>query len=78
MKTVRDGQRVWPYCSECGCRANVIPYADGYVLKHFHGAWSTYSPHIIDARGCRCDTYFDEVTSAVVTYTTGVIYGFQR
>jgi hypothetical protein len=23
MKTVRNGQKVWPFCPECGCRLSI-------------------------------------------------------
>lgn len=48
MQTVRDGKKVWPYCSECGCRLNKV--AEG-VLTHFQGTY------IKDARGCICKEY---------------------
>lgn len=61
MKTVRDGRKVWPYCSECGCRLHIaVPYVlkplDPYVsphdtvyLWHFDG-----DVRDRDAKGCQC------------------------
>lgn len=43
--TVRDGQKVWPTCAECGCR---LQKAAGYWI-HFIGEVEGK-----DARGCIC------------------------
>lgn len=46
MKMVRDGQKVWPYCHECGCRLEKV---DDY-FRHFG-----FAPYVErDARGCLC------------------------
>jgi hypothetical protein len=51
MKTVRNGQKVWPYCSDCGCRlevnwvfenteqehALVVHFYDGIINKDARG-----------------------------------------
>lgn len=58
MKSVRDGKRVWPYCSECGCRLaidkNNFYTVDGYhLLNH----WSGIGWHE-DARGHTCPKFY--------------------
>jgi hypothetical protein len=45
--TVRDGQKVWPTCPECGCRLRNL---SGFILTHFHN--DEDEEH--DARGCKC------------------------
>jgi hypothetical protein len=48
---MRDGQHVWPYCPECGCRLKISTfnaYASEFILNHFG-----LSPDR-DARGCVC------------------------
>jgi hypothetical protein len=45
VNTVRDGQKVVPTCSECGCRLE----DKGGVWLHFLN-WD----HTKDARGCKC------------------------
>lgn len=50
---VRDRQRVWPYCTVCGCRLNVMFDDDGEgktTLSHFPAHWHTDE----DARGHKC------------------------
>jgi len=48
MKTVRNGQKVWPYCEECGCRV------------FYHRLWGAeYLAHKLkdketDKQGHRC------------------------
>lgn len=49
METVRNGQRVWPFCSECGCRLEIFENNIFVTLRHFWGNQITQ-----DARGCRC------------------------
>jgi len=53
MKTVRDGQKVWPYCEECGCRLALTesPYnpKDQITARHFGG--STWNG---DGQGHKC------------------------
>lgn len=57
MKTVRDGRKVWPYCTECGCRLEIDQVAAYYfeghhTLAHFNGGWGKNS--WVDARGHSC------------------------
>jgi len=47
--TVRDGQRVWPTCPECGCRLQKL---SGFLLTHFHNEDEDKEEY--DARGCKC------------------------
>lgn len=59
MKTVRDGQKVWPYCEECGCRLQVA----GNFVGHWYGETKITGLHeitvISDARGCKCSKLID-------------------
>ncbi len=59
MKTVRNGQKVWPYCEECGCRLQV----SGNLAQHWWGEKEETAPHTFtvysDARGCRCSSLID-------------------
>lgn len=48
VNIVRDGQKVWPTCPECGCRLNLGFMEEFTCLFHF-GESSE-----IDARGCSC------------------------
>lgn len=49
METVRNGQKVWPYCGECGCRLDIVRiHGDLIFVSHF-GPWD-----YTDARGCKC------------------------
>lgn len=32
---VRGGQKVWPYCLECGCRLRVTSSEDGFWITHY-------------------------------------------
>jgi len=52
---MRDGVKVWPYCSDCGCRLNIVPgnYSNEVTLVHF-GMSPTK-----DARGCICSKRFE-------------------
>jgi hypothetical protein len=43
--TVRDGQIIWPNCTECGCRLK----NRGEIWSHFLN-WNRTA----DARGCKC------------------------
>jgi hypothetical protein len=54
VKYMRDGIKVWPYCSDCGCRLNITkgPWESEYRLTHF-GLSGT-----VDARGCKCPKLF--------------------
>jgi len=55
---VRNGQKVWPTCPDCGCRLQIINDGPNYMLWHFLGKITNVSPtHQIwetDARGCKC------------------------
>jgi len=54
VKFMRDGLKVWPYCSECGCRLNIRSTAmrGEMALSHF-------GMHPVkDARGCICPKRF--------------------
>lgn len=60
MKMVRDGQKVWPYCEECGCRLEVNPilwyeFKAHDILRHFPG--ETFET---DGRGHKCSKIFVE------------------
>lgn len=52
MQIVRDSQKVWPHCTDCGCRLKpaIDKYNDSQIyLSHYEGFyWGE------DARGCRC------------------------
>jgi hypothetical protein len=48
VNVVRDGQKVWPTCPECGCRLNIEVMEEWTCLSHF-GMDSEK-----DARGCIC------------------------
>jgi len=48
MLTIRDGRRVWPYCSECGCRLEIFENDVFLTFRHFG------SSENLDARGCLC------------------------
>lgn len=60
VNNIRNGQKVWPTCSECGCRLKIITPNKGIwegalFLNHFEGVDNR------DARGCICadiDTYY--------------------
>ena len=49
MKTVRNGQRVWPYCSSCGCRLEIAESSGAHsfdgmlIVKHFGASRFPYS-----------------------------------
>ena len=56
MKTVREGQIVWPYCGECGCRLWVGGYAPKLVaIEHFM-EWLDDK----DARGHECTLLYEQ------------------
>lgn len=48
MKMVRNGQKVWPYCSECGCRLAISKTINDEALLCHWGSYDT------DMRGCVC------------------------
>ena len=65
MKIVRDGQKVWPFCAECGCRMQIIPdihLADKLVdVTHWFGDIIYEKNGVLfktDARGHRCSRLF--------------------
>lgn len=59
MLTVRDGQKVWPYCEECGCRLT----GETGIIGHWWGKVEKVSPmeQIVytDARGHNCSKLID-------------------
>ena len=59
MEMVRDGQIVWPYCEECGCRLNISgskerSWVGKVLLTHY-----TNLEYNRDARGHKCTKLFD-------------------
>lgn len=52
MTNIRNGQIVWPYCEECGCRLLVSPTyrLNSYLLCHF-GILGK------DAKGHECEQF---------------------
>lgn len=44
--SVREGKKVWPFCSDCGCRINKETW------YHFGDGEFFFSEK--DARGCKC------------------------
>lgn len=64
MKTVRDGQIVWPYCPRCGCRLELNETEKGeFYFRHYGERGSLFSEILgiryVDARGCACvDDYW--------------------
>lgn len=59
MKTVRDGQLVWPYCPRCGCRLELLKEGEEFYFRHFEGRKAILGdifPELVyvDARGCMC------------------------
>jgi hypothetical protein len=59
MLTVRDGQKVWPYCEECGCRLNT----KNGIIQHWWGEHEYQPNHVVvlksDARGHKCSKLID-------------------
>lgn len=49
VRTVRDGKKVVPTCSECGCRLEDTGYGDWVHFGHITNYLSD-----TDARGCKC------------------------
>ena len=47
VNLIRDGQKVWPYCTECGCRLNLAVMEEWTWLFHYGNGEK-------DARGCNC------------------------
>lgn len=56
MKLVRNGQKVWPTCPECGCRLDIVDDGAVYFFWHFT---HRYNPWYQDARGCKCSNLFE-------------------
>ena len=54
---VREGQKVWPMCPECGCRLNIFTNSMFATLRHFEGNLFDR-----DARGCKCERLNSEWT----------------
>lgn len=60
MKHVREGQIVWPYCSDCGCRLEMFEAKDDrFYFRHYEGFFailgdSPMSAVMLDARGHMC------------------------
>lgn len=54
MRFVREGQKVWPYCEDCGCRLDFEKVKDRYEIFHFFSGIK-----FTDARGhyCKNATY---------------------
>ena len=55
VKFMRDGLKVWPYCSDCGCRLNLIRRTNPNEVMLLHFGMSPTK----DARGCVCSKRFD-------------------
>jgi len=51
---VRNGQRVWPTCPDCGCRLEFLENGMFINLRHF--GWP------VDAKGHKCEYIDDEWT----------------
>lgn len=47
---VRDRQRVWPYCIECGCRLNVRKYSCPITMTMLHFS----DDYVTDKNGHQC------------------------
>jgi hypothetical protein len=56
IQLVRDGQKVWPTCPECGCRLEILENYLFVTLRHFGLGRK-------DARGCACSYIDDEWTT---------------
>lgn len=60
MKTVRNGQMVWPFCTRCGCRLEMVIGSDDQVyFRHYDIYRALFGePQVsaiyVDARGCMC------------------------
>lgn len=67
MKTVRDGQIVWPFCTRCGCRLDMFKEKDEFFFRHYPSSQKAIADllgipewNFRDARGCAC---IDEIWS---------------
>jgi hypothetical protein len=73
MLTIRNGQKVWPYCPECGCRLAVTEFIhqEG-IAQVTHFGWQVDR----DPRGCLCskvnESYYVLIDS-VRSYLSGPI-----
>lgn len=60
---VRNGQKVWPTCPDCGCRLQIVDDGPKYILWHFLGKVThvslTEQKWHTDARGCKCPSLVD-------------------
>jgi hypothetical protein len=54
VNTIRDGQKVWPYCTECGCRLMLYPHDDEWTWVTHYGEGQSWFTLERDARGCIC------------------------
>lgn len=58
MRTVRDGQIVWPYCTRCGCRLEMFEEDKNFYFRHYEGRKLLFGDisgyMFVDARGCLC------------------------
>lgn len=52
IKFVRDNQLVWPYCSECGCRLEILKLDINSISSYTASHFGPLGP--VDARGCSC------------------------
>lgn len=75
METVRDGQKVWPYCSRCGCRLQLsylFKEKNTVIAYHYYGSFDT------DSRGHKCKSVFEShyVSSESVQDFEIIDFGF--
>lgn len=57
MKTIRDGQKVWPYCENCGCRLDYEDFSNT-EYKFFHFSSWQWEGDFADRRGHSCKNLF--------------------
>jgi hypothetical protein len=55
VKFDRDGTKVWPYCSSCGCRLDMLSTNKINEIALVHFGMNPFK----DARGCICPNRFD-------------------
>jgi hypothetical protein len=56
---VRDGKKVAPSCSDCGCRLEVLENHMFVTMRHFYGFDGR------DAWGCKCPSVDLEVSRLI-------------